>query len=219
MSSLIAVPFQPHPAKLEAILDAVTAHRPWFPDELWHDPEVRRAAANRRIAEWLVNGHLWEVWRGDAFLGLIGIDRIAPRQDAYCHFIFVDRKLADKVELCHALMAYCFEHYDLHILRLEIPTYAKALAHFARRKLGFKHEAEDRDLSWPKGPRLTAKEAERGSRKFHATMYEGQWHDALLLSLLREEFACPVPASVEPTSTPHPSLDSLTPVSSSSTTS
>jgi len=182
-----AVPFQPYPAKLEYILDALCVHRPWFPDALWNDPVIRRQAASRRLAEWLVDGVVWEAYRGDQLVGILGIDRVVPRHEAYCHFVFVDRKLNDKVDLCLSLMGWCFKALDLHILRIEIPTYARVLARFARKKLQFRYEAEHRQLSWPPGPGLDAKQAELGSRKYHGQYYEGRWHDLLLLSLTREE--------------------------------
>ena len=183
-----AVPFHPYPEKLTAILDALCQHRPWFPDALWHDPVVRREAASRRLAEWVTEGMVWEAWRGDELVGILGVDRVVPHHEAYCHFVFVDKRLSDKVDLCTSLMAWCFKAQDLHILRIEIPTYAKVLARFARRKLGFLYESEARQLSWPPGPGLDAKLAELGSRKYHGQRYENHWHDVLLLSLTREEF-------------------------------
>jgi RimJ/RimL family protein N-acetyltransferase len=184
-----AVPFNPYPEKLTQILDGLCQHRPWFPDELWNDPLVRRQAASRRLAEWMTDGVVWEAWRGDMLVGILGIDRVVPRHEAYCHFVFLDRKLSDKVDLCMSLMGWCFKALDLHILRVEIPTYARVLARFARKRLGFRYDAEaPRQLSWPPGPGLSPKEAELGSRKFHGQRYEGSWHDLLLLSLTKEEF-------------------------------
>ena len=185
-----AVPFNPYPEKLTLILDGLCQHRPWFPDQLWADPAVRRKAASRRLVEWMADGMVWEAWRGDTLVGILGVDRVVPGHEAYCHFVFLDRKLSDKVDLCLSLMGWCFKALDLHILRVEIPTYARVLARFARKRLGFRYEAgPGRNLSRaPNGVQLTVVQAEVGCRRFHSTKYEGEWYDTLLLSITRDEF-------------------------------
>jgi hypothetical protein len=139
----------------------------------------------------LVNptGKSWEVYRDSELVGLLHADEITPKVDARCHFIFFDRSLVDKRELCRATMKWLFEHYDLHILRVEIPTYAAKLAGFARKALSFKYEAEGRPFSWPTSAApLDADAAKLGSRRHHAIFHDGRWHDLLLLSLTRDEF-------------------------------
>ena len=135
-------------------------------------------------------GMLWGVWRDATIVGIINIGDIVPRTDGRCHFIFFDHKLADKRALCLSLMAWAFERFELHRLSAEIPTYARALAKFAR-KLGFRYEAEGREPYTHKDEHLEPlglAKAYVGSRRFQATLYEGAWHDLLLLSVTREEF-------------------------------
>lgn len=193
-----AVPFVYVPEKMTVILDKVCDHRPWFPDDLWDDPVVRRKAAARKIVEWGMDGMIWEAWRGDELLGILGADRLT-KYEGTCHFVFFDRKLSDKVDLCRGLMGWCFGHLGLRMLRIEIPTYARVLARFARRKLGFRWEV-DGSRVFTRAPNVgpfNEAEAELASRKYQVTLYEGRWHDHLLLSLTKEEFDGPIRKSLE----------------------
>lgn len=134
----------------------------------------------------------WEVYREGELIGLLHADDITPGVDARCHFIFFDHALVDKREMCRATMAWLFHTYDLHVLRVEVPTYASKLAGFARKALSFKYEAESRPFTWPSSAQpltLEADEARLVSRKHHAIFHAGRWHDLLLLSITREEFS------------------------------
>ena len=192
---LIAIPFNPRdPEKLAYILDKCCEHRPWFDDRLWEDHRVRRRAANKRLADTFVAGKVldieavWEVWRADNLLGILLLTDISA-DDAVAHFIFFDHNLRGKVQFCKDMIAWTFDRLNIQVLRLEIPTYAKIFASWARKKLGFRYEAEGRPIDWPKNAKpLSAKVAELGSRKHRAILYEGKWRDVLLLSQTREEF-------------------------------
>jgi RimJ/RimL family protein N-acetyltransferase len=181
------------PFKIMQILDEVCKHRPWFTDYLWEDPQVRRTSASWYLADAQANGKLWEVYKVDGevvdLVGIMMLNSLDYKIGAQCHFIFFDGELQSKRDLCLNMMQWAFDHLDLEILRVEIPTYAHKLASWARRKLGFRYEAESRPLKWPSGKRpLTRRQAELGSRKYRATYYKGQWTDALLLSITKEEF-------------------------------
>ena len=185
-----AVDFAPTPEKLSYILDHAEQHRPWYDDFTWEDPTQRRALANRHLAHIAVTGRIWEVWRGAKIVGILSLGDVVARSDATCHLLFLDHVLADKKDLCINTMRWAFERLDLHRLSVEIPTYARALAKFAR-KLGFRYEAEGRQPYAHKDERLEPlglAKAYIGSRRFQATLYNGSWHDVYLLSLLREEF-------------------------------
>lgn len=153
---------------------------------------ARRVIASQYLADAYTNGELWEVWSASSQVALCGVmllNHVSYGRDAQCHFVFFDRKLSDKVALCRAAMAAAFQRFELETLRIEIPTYAHALALWARKKLGFRYEAEQRPLSWPRDvPPLSERQAMLGSRKHRAIQYEGQWHDLLLLSVTREEY-------------------------------
>ncbi len=182
------------PFKIAYILDQVCKHRPWFNDFVWEDPKVRRTVASAYLADANLNGKLLEVYamEGDKKPELVGImmaNDVSLRIEATLHFIFFDGELQSKRDLCLNMMEWAFEHLPVEILRIEVPTYAHKLSSWARRKLGFRYEAEGRPIKWPSGKRpLTRRQAELGSRKYRATIYKGNWTDALLLSITKEEF-------------------------------
>ena len=186
----IAVPFSPMPQeKYLAIVDKCLAHRPWFPDSVWDSgPEYVRQAVHAHLADAFNNGKIWEVWRGGDLVGILLVNELVPFQDGRCHFLFFDNSLADKFQLCFNLMGWCFDHVPVEVLRVEIPTYARALLKFVRR-LGFRYEAEGRKFSWPQdGKPLSADEAKLGSRKHRAITYKGEPCDVLLLSVTADEY-------------------------------
>ena len=184
------------PFKIMYILDQVCKHRPWFNDYLWEDEKVRRESASGYMADALANGVLLEVYKVDpgaeeptSLVGIIMLNQVTYKIGGTCHFIFFDGELQSKRQICLNMMEWAYENLDLEILRVEIPTYAHKLIAWVHKKLGFRYEAEDRPLKWPSGKRpLTRKQAEMGSRKYRATKYKGQWVDALLLSITKEEF-------------------------------
>ena len=182
------------PFKIAYILDQVCKHRPWFDDFTWKDPKVRRTTASAYLADALATGKLLEVYameedKEPELVGIMLANHVSLHIDAQCHFIFFDGELQSKRGLCLNMMDWAFEHLPVETLRLEIPTYAHKLSSWARRKLGFRYEAEDRPIKWPSGKRpLNRRQAELGSRKYRATIYKGNWTDALLLSITKEEF-------------------------------
>lgn len=189
--SIVAVPFEPLPVeKFERIVSACFQHRPWFDDAAWEDERVRRETVIAHLADAYSHGKLFEVWKDEALLGIILLNELAPFRDVRCHFLFFDSKLGDKAQLCLNLMGWAFTQLPVEVLRVEIPTYASALLKFARKTLGFRYESENRAFSWPiNAAPLSANVAALGSRKHHATLYKGVWHDMLLLSVTADEFA------------------------------
>ena len=189
MTVSVAVPFDPTALeKLAFIVNKCCEHRAWFSDTDWALGDThRRALVIRRLSD--IDSASWEVYRGADLVGILHADEIVPKQDARCHFLFFDRELRDKRQLCRATMAHLFARYELHVLRAEIPTYANKLLGFTRKACGFRFESEARAFSWPSSAApLTADVARLGSRKHHAILHQGVWHDLLLLSVTRDEF-------------------------------
>ena len=185
----IAIPFEPNDlAKLADLVTMGCENRTWFSDTDWAKGEPhRRAMVISRLSDH--SARTWEVYRAGQLVGILQIDELVPGQDARAHLLFRDRSLADKRQLCLNMMGTVFEKYDLHVLRLEIPTYAAKLLGFARKALGFRFESENRPFSWPSSAApLTADVARLGSRKHRAILHQGVWHDLLLLSLTRVEY-------------------------------
>lgn len=187
--SCIAIPFEPTDlAKLAEVVTMGCEHRPWFGDRDWERGEPhRRAMVISRLSDHAAR--TWEVWRDSNLLGILQIDEIVQGQDARAHFLFRDHSLVDKRQLCLNMMSHAFDKFELHVLRLEVPTYAAKLLGFVRKALGFRYESEQRPFSWPSSAEpLSADVAKLGSRRHHAILHGGKWHDVLLLSLTREEF-------------------------------
>ena len=170
------------PSILEEMLDGCVEHRPWFQDNVWNGgPAVRRAHATRYLSGAYVDGKVWEVWREDTLCGIFILNQVRLGLDAQAHFIFFDKTLVNKKQLCLGMMASVFadETLDLHALRVDLPVYAGRLAGFLRKALFFKYEAERR---------LPTKEAKAASRRHQAAYYNGRWQDVTLLSITKDEF-------------------------------
>lgn len=173
--------------QLTMILDGCVQHRPWFSDAVWAaGEEARRRAASDYLAETFLKGILWEVWRDSQIVGIFQVTDIRPGLDAQCHFIFFDRSLVNKRQLCRRMMAQTFEdeRLTLHALRVDLPLYAAKLSGFLRKALGFRYEAERRLQSKD----LPLELAKSVSRRHEAVKYNGQWQDVLLFSVTKDEF-------------------------------
>ena len=174
----------PAPEILTEIIEGCLSHRPWFDDFTWRLPgDGVRNAVNAYIAEAFLGGKVWEVYRDRKICGIFLLNRVKAHIEAYPHFVFFDHELHNKRDLCRAGLRLAFqdEALDPHILRVELPyNRAAKLAGFLRKALGFKYEAERRLPN--------ASQAKQYSRRHHATLYEGKWVDALLLSITKDEF-------------------------------
>lgn len=177
--------------KFLEIVERCCDHRPWFSDHLWENAALRRTEVIKYLADAAGGGKLWEVYHADAqgivLTGIMLLNRVNFKIDAYCHFLFFDHNLRGKQRLCLDAMRWSFEHFELEALRIEVPTYASALNLWARRKLGFRYEAEATLEWWPK--KKTRRLLEAASSKRKATFHKGQWHDVVMLSITRDEFS------------------------------
>jgi hypothetical protein len=179
-----AMPFVPSPPeKVSYIVDKCCDHRPWFHDKIWEPPEVRRGAAITYLSDSYANGKIWEAWKDGELVGILILNDVITGISAQCHFIFFDHVLVDKKGICLGCLQSVFadESLDLEVLRVELPVYVAKLAGFLRKALGFKYENERNVHS--------VREAKRTSLKHRATLWRGNWHDALLLSVTKDEFA------------------------------
>lgn len=180
--TLQALPVYGYHPILTQVLDKACEHRPWFYDYVWEPPELRREVASAYLSDAMLNGKLWIVLSGADIAGLCILNNVRAGLDAQCHFLFFDRELRNKRQLCLDLMHRVFSdpQLQLHALRVEVPEYAAKLTGFLRKALGFKFESE----RWLN----TVADAKRASRKYEATCYEGKQQDVYLLSVTRDEY-------------------------------
>ena len=203
MSEYIALPFSIVPMpKVSYILDRLVEHDGW-----WSDYQAgRREIAAGMLAD--ASNIILEIWRRDDVapgtqpVGLVIFTNIVPYVDCQFHPVFFDGKLANalgKRNILLSLLAWAFQQLRIERISAEIPEFAGPLIHYARKKLGFRFEAEGRIIErWTKVSRRrservqqtpTAAQAALGSRKHRIVRYRGAWHDLILLSVTRDEFA------------------------------
>jgi RimJ/RimL family protein N-acetyltransferase len=203
MNEYIALPLTLTPMpKVSFILDRLVAH-----DSYWSDYQAGR----REIAASLLtdtNNIVLEIWRKNdptpeaQPVGLVMFTHITPYTDCQFHPIFFDGQLSNalgKRNILLSLLSWAFRALQVERVSAEIPEFAGPLIHYARKKLGFRFEAEGRSIErWTKGSRHraekvqqtpTAAQAALGSRKHRIVRYRGQWSDLILLSVTRDEFA------------------------------
>lgn len=229
---------QSDPLKLTYILDRLVEFESEWSD-LHPDPQSRRITAAAYIAESLLpdpRTRILEVWHVDeefpaaSLVGLIGFTKIVPTVNAEFHPIFFDGKLRNgmgKRELMLRALDWAFETWALHRVSAEVPWFAAGFVKFLQGKLGFRFEAEERSIMIervvPHGLQKTRKrvtvepsrrEAEFGSRRYQAFRKHGRWHDVMLLSVTREEFAAFLREELCRTSSPAPTPSKPSPATS-----
>lgn len=200
MSDYIALPFNVNnPAKVTYILDRMVEHDSWWSDF----QKGRRETAAAILANGLAGEYrIFEIWQDRDIVGLVSFTDIVPQVDAKFHPLFFDGEMSNalgKRGLALGLIDWAFRTIPLERLSAEIPEFRPALISYARKKLGFRYEGEDRTILFdPCAPRHHGKEGRRvtpragqavlGSRKFRIVRYKGEWHDLILLSVTRDEF-------------------------------
>lgn len=227
------------PAKLTYVLDRLVERDSEWSD-FHSDPTIRRTMASSMLAEALCanpRSSILEVWHftddGPSLVGLVGFSNVVRYLNADFHPIFFDGRFRNgfgKRELLLRCLDWAFHEHGLHRISVSIPDNSFALLDFSRKKLGFRFEGENRTIrqrqnvvlghegghlrmkshSWlPITP--TAWQAEKGSRRYQALLQGGVWHDLLLLSVTRDEFAsfvreelCRISSQDPPPSKPSP---------------
>lgn len=189
-------------AKLALILDYARRDPQYFGGDQFD------ADGRAEYAYWMItHPHhvVFEVWRGDALVGILVLWRIMPRVDALLHFVFFDRNLVGKVRLLRQFLRFCFTELGFQRISMEVPEPVEKLVSFARRKLAFRFEGEDAVRSHPLiadlaratgssgNPHTWA--ARVGSRRERAYWRDGAWHDVLCLRLTASEFGTHYPGA------------------------
>lgn len=98
---------------------------------------VKHRVVNALIAK---DAILWEVWRQEPSVDLVGILRLSelePGCSAKAHYMFFDGSLKDKTPILLAWRAWVFDKLNLNRVTIEVPTNAFVLAKHAVKYLGF----------------------------------------------------------------------------------
>jgi hypothetical protein len=166
--------YLPSPERFDEIVTKACEHRPWFNDYVWDNELLKRTIVIKYLADTYTNGRVWEVWRNEEICGILLVERVNMGVDAYFHAIFFDRQLAGKRNIALSAMEWAFQAFGLEVLRSEIPAFMHILAKWMQRKVGFRPETPD---------------GQGSAVKRRAYLWKGTWHDALLLSVTKDEFA------------------------------
>lgn len=195
---LLALPYRGPGLSLDVhsrLLDHMETHRLWFAG----GGEDARVAA----AWMLTNAEFYkhEIWNGGRFAGMLLLSRITPKVDALMHFTLLPAAesgvtLFGARRLLWNFIGHAFETFGLQRISAEVPEHVPKLAHFFRRRLGFKYEGEADlgRLQKNKGivkfdiPGAPTWIAGHGSRRERAHWNGRDWSDLILLRLLRDEY-------------------------------
>ena len=182
---LLAVQYEPftgNPARNEVILNACAEMPNLFPLPLETVEERKVAVAHVLTAP---DTYTWEVWRGQALVGILVVSKVIPGLDALAHFAFFDRALFGRTRLIQRVIGTVFQQFGLERLSVEVPEHLTALLDFTRRKLGFRYEGEAAaEAAGLPRARWVAAWGSRRERSFYA---DGTWRATIRLRLLRSE--------------------------------
>jgi len=109
-----------------------------------------------------------EIWCDKELVGIITCDGISKVVDIDAHVLFLDRDVADKVDICKATVAWLFSNFPLQRISVQVPTMYHATIRLVR-NLGFKQEGKKRA----------------------AVLISGKWVDQYLFGITRQEAMSP----------------------------
>ena len=199
MPDLLAVPYRPFSGNLEKndrILQECVDHPTWFGTP--GDAYERRVLAAAFLTD--PDNRIWEVWRGDAFIGILHLSAIVPQVTALWHFGFTDG-LWGKRALLLNFLGMLYREFDLQSLQMEVPEPLSPLLRFCRAQLGFRYQGEASVGGHPVAVALAGPGAGKphirdapawiarwGSRRERAHWYQDHWCDLVCLVQMREEY-------------------------------
>ena len=114
----------------------------------------------------LVQPHTYwlEIYAGDDLLGIVYFDGLESGIEAYTHLVLFDRKPAEKLHVCKAIMEHMFREFPLNRISAYTPDIYFATIRLFKR-LGFKQEGVKRE----------------------AVLLGGRWVDIVTMGILRSE--------------------------------
>jgi len=144
--------------KITALWNLLQKYRTLFSDITYQD-------AGNFVQAVTANDSLWfEVREHDAIVGIIWFGDIHQVVDCTVHVVFFDRKPAEKIEVCRAVMRWMFKNFPIHRITVTPPTIYLATVRLLER-LGFTREGTKRE----------------------AVLMGGQWNDQAIYGITRTE--------------------------------
>lgn len=110
------------------------------------------------------NTYWLEIYEDDELLGIVYFDGLESNVDAHTHLVFFDRKPAEKLHVCRAIMEHMFEKFPLNRITAQVPDIYFATIRLLKR-LGFSSEGVKRE----------------------AVLLGGRWINTAYMGILRSE--------------------------------
>lgn len=108
---------------------------------------------------------LWlEVYKGKELVGIVTLEGMHKIIDVNAHVLYLDRDLADKVEVSKKIISWLFENFPFQRISVEVPEMYYATSRLVM-NLGFRKEGKKRQ----------------------AVLMGGKWLDVYLFGLIRSE--------------------------------
>ena len=177
--------------RITTLIDFLVQHPGWLSAPVEH-PDALRAIYTEALTN--PKNRVWEVYdTSGTFVGVLHASDIRPLVTATVHWVFVDRELRGKKQLLLNWFGTLFHEFEFQRLTVMVPEFASTYLGYCRSKLGFQYEGqealkgrEDLRLLGMENPHVWV--ASRGSRRESSHWHEGQWHDVLVLRLLRSDY-------------------------------
>lgn len=158
-------------------------------------PDERRVAAAAALANPM--NMVWEIWRGQHFVGIFTLEHITPGVDALFHFFFLNESFRARRNLILRFLQLCFEEMGFQRITMHIPEFRGKYLDWVRLKLGFKYEGEGHLAQLPEaeqkairaaiGQRPAVWLASIGSRRERTHYHDDRWWDTYAVRLLRDD--------------------------------
>lgn len=163
-----ARPLKLTPQKAEKILGEMLRIETMWNDYQKGCPEVcgecercmrRKVAVVKNLVS--LDSIIWEVWKGNEFVGILHLSDIVPGHDALAHFTFWDGDMRGKATLINRMVdEVAFNGgLNLHRITVQYPAHEHRMIGYLKRYLGFEEEGRLRE----------------------AQLWRGKWEDVAIL--------------------------------------
>ena len=146
------------PEKVKALWEMLQRYKTLFSDLTRNDIDNFVRVITAQNSMW------FEVVDYDVIVGIIWFGDMWQVTDCNAHMVFFDRRPAEKVDLCRAVVRWMFDNFPLRRITVSPPAIYHATLRLLE-KIGFKQEGRKRD----------------------AVLLGGKWNDQIIFGILRQE--------------------------------